>query len=157
MQIVVPSFKIVLARASVRHTFVCPFACPSALRSIRPSARRSTTRPHFRPFACPPAIRPAVRRSLDCPPPVRTSVCPPCPGPAKPIYIKLPSDRHARLLLVSSSAISCCHGGSCILYSSNLSLLPLCFLVSSSLIILITSYHPLSPLVTPYHLPYHLI
>ena len=149
MQIVVPSFKIVLGRASIRHTFVCPFACPSALRSIRPSARRSTTRPHFRPFACPPAIRPAVRRSLDYPPHVRLS--------AKLIYIKLPSDRHARLLLVSSSAISCCHGGSCILYSSNLSLLPLCFLVSSSLIILITSYHPLSPLITPYHLPYHLI
>ena len=51
--------------------------------------------PAARPSARPSARRPPVR-----PPPVRPSVRPPGPGPAEPIYIKLPIDRHGRLLLV---------------------------------------------------------
>ena len=44
----------------------------------------------------PPAVRPSARR----PPVLRPSVRPLGPGPAEPIYIKLPIDRHGRLLLV---------------------------------------------------------
>ena len=52
---------------------------PSARPPVRPSAR--LLHPSARPSACPP-------------------VRPPGPGPAEPIYIKLPIDRHGRLLLV---------------------------------------------------------
>ena len=45
---------------------------------------------------------------------------------------------------VSSSSVSGCHRGACILYSSNLSLSPL--------IILIILYHPLSSCITPYRI-----
>ena len=58
MQIVVRSFKIVLARPSVRHPFVCPFACPFGLRSIRPSARRLSAFPSVRLSARRPPGRP---------------------------------------------------------------------------------------------------
>ena len=49
------------------------------------------------PSARPPSVRPPVRPPSVT---VRPSVRPPRPGPAEPIYIKLPIDRHGRLLLV---------------------------------------------------------
>ena len=145
MQIVVPSFKIVLARASLRHTFVCPIACPSALRSIRPSTRRSTTRPHFRPFACPPAIRPAVRRSLDCPPHVRLSALsgvrqthlhkasqrPPCAAVTRILICNLMLPRRLMYFIFFQSEL--------------ITSLFSCFIIPYH------SYHLLSPLITSYH------
>ena len=56
-------------------------------------------------FKIGPAARPPVRPPSARRPPVRPSarpsVRPPGPGPAEPIYIKLPIDRHGRVLLVS--------------------------------------------------------
>ena len=50
------------------------------------------------PAARPPVRPPSARRPPVRPPPVRPSVRPPGPGPAEPIYIKLPIDRHGWLL-----------------------------------------------------------
>ena len=65
------------------------------------------------PAARPPVRPPSARRPPARPPPVRPSVRPPGPGPAEPIYIKLPIDRHGRLLfvlyqIVSHRIESCC-------------------------------------------------
>ena len=73
IKIVVLSFKIV------------PAARPSGRPPVRP------------PSARPPSVRPPVRPPSVT---VRPSVRPPGPGLAEPIYIKLPIDRHGRLLLV---------------------------------------------------------
>ena len=95
--------KVVCAVAPVRpfRAPVRPLVRPSAL-SVRPcpSAHPPVhlpVRPPFRPSARPPSVRPPVRPPSVT---VRPSVRPPGPGPAEPIYIKLPIDRHGRLLLV---------------------------------------------------------
>ena len=57
-----------------------------------------------RPYRLP--IRPSARLwPGNRRPPVR----PPGPGPAEPIYIKLPIDRHGRLLLVNKALSSPCN------------------------------------------------
>ena len=48
-----------------------------------------------------------VVQNRPCRPSARRPVRPPGPGPAEPIYIKLPIDRHGRLLLVWASTEPC--------------------------------------------------
>ena len=64
------------------------------------------------PSARPPSVRPPVRPPSVT---VRPSVRPPGPGPAEPIYIKLPIDRHGRLLLILGQliALRCYPGATC--------------------------------------------
>ena len=91
--------------------------CYHDIRLFRPSAGPST-RPPVHPLAHPSArppvrsgrppgrlpVHPAARHPLACPP-IRPFVRPPGPGPAKPMYIKLPIDCNGRLLLVKIHVI----------------------------------------------------